>query len=197
MPLQFPPRSSSVLAGALAAIGLALALAVAGCSHVTPLGPTPAATILPPRQLGSPIVLQAMLGKPGTPPGGPCPTGYVVLTGPAAAGNTGLCYSKLGAPVTFTSAGVAQYQPRNSSGQPAGPPGSSGLMINLPAADRSALTAITTKAYQAKGYVDITVGGRTWGIEEAMAPLTGGQFALSLPSGKLALQLQHLLDPSG
>jgi hypothetical protein len=197
MPLRFLPRSSSVLAGALAAMGLAFALAVAGCSHLTPLGPTPAATILQPRQLGSPIVLQAMLGKPGTPPAGACPAGYAALSGPGAVGTAGLCYGKLGAPVTFTSAGVASYQPRNSSGQPAGPPGSTGLMINLPAADRSALTAITTKAYQAKGYVDITVGGQTWGVEEAMAPLTGGQFALSLPSRELALQLQHLLDPSG
>ena len=70
------------------------------------------------------------------------------------------------------------------------------LMINVPAADRAALTAITTKAYKAKGYVDISVAGQTWAIPEAMAPLTQGQFEISLPSKNLALRLQRLLDPS-
>jgi hypothetical protein len=194
MPLHLPSRSSSVLASALAAV--ALALTVAGCSSVAPLGPAPAAVAPQPRPLGSPITLQAMLGRPGSLPTGACAAGYAALSGPGAAGNTGLCYRKLGAPVTFTSAGVAPYQPENSSGQPADPAGAAALMINLPAADVAALTAITTKAYQAKGYVEISVGGQAWGIPEALAPLTHGQFAITLPSGKLADQLQHLLDPS-
>jgi hypothetical protein len=71
------------------------------------------------------------------------------------------------------------------------------LMINLPAADRAALTVIAAKAYKAKGYVDTSVAGQSWAIPEAMAPITGGQFAISLPSADLALQLRHLLDPSG
>jgi hypothetical protein len=193
MPSHHPPRPSSVLGGTLAAI--ALALTVAGCSHLAPLGPGPAPTMPQPRQLGSPIILQVMLGRPGTLPAGTCPAGYVTLSGPAAADNTGLCFSKVGAPVTFTSAGVSGYEPKNSSGQPAGPPGASAVMINLPAADRAALTAITTKAYEAKGFVDVSVAGQTWAIPEAMAPLTGGQFAISLRSSNLALQLQRLLAP--
>jgi len=194
MPSNHLPRRSPIVASALAAI--TLGLTVAGCGHVTPLGPDAAPTLPTPRHLGSPIIMQVMLGKPNSPPGGACPVGYAALSDQATAGNTGLCYRKLGSPVTFTSAGVSSFQPKNASGQPAGPPGAAGLMINLPAADRAALTAITTKAYRAKGYVDISVGGETWGIPEAMAPLTQGQFAVSLPSGKLALQLQHLLDPS-
>jgi hypothetical protein len=189
MPFELPPRPLPILAGTLAAIAFALTLA--GCSHVTPLGPDPAATMPPPRHLGSPIVMQVMLGKASTPPGGACPAGYRVLSGPGAVGNTGLCYSKLGSPVTFTSAGV-------SAGQSGGPTGSeAALMINVPAADRAALTAITTKAYKAKGYVDISVAGQTWAIPEAMAPLTQGQFEISLRSKNLALRLQRQLDPSG
>jgi hypothetical protein len=188
MPFELPPRPLPILAGTLAAIAFALTLA--GCSHVTPLGPDPAATMPPPRHLGSPIVMQVMLGKPSTPPGGACPAGYAVLSGPAAADNTGVCYGKLGSPVTFTSAGVSAGQSDGSTGSEAA------LMINVPAADRAALTAITTKAYKAKGYVDISVAGQTWAIPEAMAPLTQGQFEISLPSKNLALRLQRLLDPS-
>jgi hypothetical protein len=194
MPFPLPPRTASVLAGALAAIAIAIAIAVGGCSHVAPLGPEPTATMPQPRQLGSPIILQAVLGQPDTPSTDACPVGYVALSGIAADDN-GWCYSKLGAPVTITAAGVSAYQPRNPSGQPAGPPGAANLMINLPAADAAELTAITTKAYQARGYVDVSVAGKTWAIEAAMAPLTHGQFAISLPNSTLALQLQHLLFP--
>jgi len=196
MPFPLPPRPATALASALA--GLALALTAVGCSHVTPLGPESAATAATPRQLGSPIVMQVMLGKPGTPPTGACPAGYAALSGPGAAEDQGRCYSKLGAPVTFTSAGVATGRLKNSAGQSDASTGAeAALMFNLPAADRAALTAITTKAYEAKGYVDISVDGQSWAIPEALAPLTGGQFAISLPSRNLALQLQRLLDPSG
>jgi hypothetical protein len=59
MPFQRPARPLSVLASALAAAGLMLA--VAGCSHITPLGPDPAPVSLPPaRDLGSPIIVQVM-----------------------------------------------------------------------------------------------------------------------------------------
>jgi hypothetical protein len=194
MPSHHRPRRLPILASALAAI--TLGLTVAGCGHVTPLGPDAAPTMPQPRQLGSPIVMQVMLGKPSSPPGGACPAGYAALSDQAT-GNTGLCYSKLGAPVTFTSAGVSTGQLKNSAGQSDGSTGAEAtLMFNLPAADRAALTAITTKAYQAKGYVDISVGGRTWALPEAMAPLTQGEFAISLTSKNEVFQLQHLLDPS-
>jgi hypothetical protein len=64
---------------ALAAIGLVLA--VAGCSHITPLGPDPALVNLPPaRALGSPIIMQIMRSQPPTPTGR-CPAGSVALFG--------------------------------------------------------------------------------------------------------------------
>ncbi|MGD0704000.1 MAG: hypothetical protein ABSA02_29455 [Trebonia sp.] len=193
MPSRQLPRRFSILAGALAAI--ALGLTVAGCSHVTPLGPDAAPAMPQPRHLKSPIVLQAVLGRPSSSPGGRCPAGYVALSD-LATGNTGLCYSKLGAPVTFTSAGVSTGQLKNSAGQPDASTGAEAtLMFNLPAADRAALTAITTKAYQAKGYVEVSVAGQTWAIPEAMAPLTQGEFAISLTSKSEVLQLQRLLDP--
>ena len=79
MPFQRPSRPLSVLASALAAVGLMLA--VAGCSHITPLGPGPAPVSLPPaRDLGSPIMVQAMRSQPPTPTG-ECPAGSVDLFG--------------------------------------------------------------------------------------------------------------------
>ena len=79
MPCQPPRRPLSVLAGALAAAGVMLA--VAGCSHVTPLGPDPAPVSLPPaRDLGSPIIMQMMRSQPPTPTGR-CPAGSIALFG--------------------------------------------------------------------------------------------------------------------
>jgi hypothetical protein len=189
-------RPSSARSGPLAAI--ALALAIAGCGHVAPLGPDAAAALPPPRPLGSPIIMQVMLGKPGTPPAGGCPAGYGALSGPGAAQDNGWCYRPLGAPVTFTAASVATGRLKSAAGQSDASTGAeAALMFALPAADRAALTAITTKAYRAKGYVDISVAGQSWAIPKALAPLTGGQFAISLPSRGLALQLRQLLDPAG
>ena len=194
MPSRHLPRCFSILASGLAAT--ALGLTVAGCSHVVPLGPDTAPTMPQPRPLGSPIIMQVVVGKPSSQSAGPCPAGYAALSD-RATGDTGLCYSKLGSPVTFTSAGVSMGHLSNSARQSDGSTGAEAtLMINLPAADRAALTAITTKAYRAKGYVDISVAGQTWALPEAMAPLTQGQFAISLTSKNEALQLQRLLDPS-
>jgi hypothetical protein len=195
MPSQHLPRRSPILASALVAI--ALGLIVAACSHVTPLGPDTAPALPQPRLLGSPIVMQVMLGKPSSPPGSACPAGYVALSDQAT-GNTGLCYRKLGAPVTFTAAGVSPAHLKDAAGQSDGSAGAeAALMFNLPAADRAALTAVTTKAYRAKGYVDISVGGKTWALPEALAPLTQGAFAISVTSKNEVLQLQRLLDPPG
>jgi hypothetical protein len=64
---------------ALAAAGLVLA--VAGCSHITPLGPNPAPVRLPPaRHLRSPIIMQVMRSQPPAPTG-KCPAGAVDLFG--------------------------------------------------------------------------------------------------------------------
>ena len=78
MPFQLP-RPLFVLASVLTAAGVVLA--VAGCSHVTPLGPDPAPVSLPPaRDLGSPIVMQVMRSQLPT-PAGQCPAGSIALFG--------------------------------------------------------------------------------------------------------------------
>ena len=117
MPCQPPSRPSFVLASALAAAGLTLT--VAGCSQLTPLGPTPPQ----PSRLGSPIVLQAMRSQPATPTGR-CPAGYVVLATPGNL-DPGLCYRKLGTPVTITSAAVSPVI-EGPTTTPAGPQARSG-----------------------------------------------------------------------
>ena len=62
----------------LAAVGIVLA--VAGCSHIAPLGPDPLATLPPPHHLRSPIIVQVMRSQPPTPTG-KCPAGSVDLFG--------------------------------------------------------------------------------------------------------------------
>ena len=59
------PRLPSALASVLAA---GVVLAVASCSHITPLGP--AATTPQPRHLRSPFVLEAVRIQPPSPTGG-------------------------------------------------------------------------------------------------------------------------------
>jgi hypothetical protein len=189
MPFQ-PPRSSSVLASVLAAAGLVLT--VAGCSgHVTPLGPTPPQ----PSHLATPIVLQAMHTKPAT-PAGKCPAGYVMLPVPGNPG-PGPCYRKFGAPVTFTSAAVSPGPVASAAGKPASSSAASALLIALPAADRATLTAITTKAYDSRGAIDITIAGKSWALPQVLAPITGGQFEIPLSTKNQALQLQRTLVSSG
>jgi hypothetical protein len=81
MTFQRPTRPLLAVASALATAGTALA--VAGCSHVAPLGPESAPASFPPsRQLGSPITLQVMRSRPPT-QAGQCPAGSVALLGSA------------------------------------------------------------------------------------------------------------------
>jgi hypothetical protein len=205
MPFQLP-RSSSVLASVLAAAGLALT--VAGCSgHVTPLGPTPPQ----PTHLATPIVLQAVRTRPATPAGG-CPAGYATLPEPGSSGPA-LCYRKFGTPVTFTSAAVmpgpvaapvkkaapvpAGSPPPSPTSQPASASGPAGLVIDLASAEWAALTAVTTKAYDGRGAIAITVRGKTWALPKVLEPITGGRFEILVPSQGLAVRLQHILVSSG
>ena len=188
----------------LAAIGMALAgtvLATASCASHPAATPTPtetgtgnpvatsapAGTVPQLRQLGSPIVLKAMLGQAPSSAGG-CSAGFVTLSGPGA--GPGQCYRQIGSPVTITSAAVSLVQPTSSSGQ------APGLLITVPPADRAELAAITSKAYESQGFVDISVAGKAWAVPEAMAPLTGGQFSIQLQNSNQALQLQGILIPS-
>jgi hypothetical protein len=186
MPFPPLPRPVPVLAGALAA---GLMLAGVGCSHVTPLGPADDAPR--PQQLRTPIGRQAMSVQDPAPPTGECPAGYTRLSAP---GQSAACYRPLGAPVTFTSAAVS---PGPTAGPVNAPPTGYGLLIAVPAADRAELTAVTTQAYDVQGAVDVSVAGKVWALPMALAPLTGGEFSIMLPSKNQADQLQGILVPSG
>lgn len=187
MPFQSWPRPAPVLAGVLAA---GLVLAAVACSHVTPLGPT--GDVPQPHQLRSPIVLQAMRVQVPSLAGG-CPSGFTKLTAP---GQSPGCYRPLGAPVTITSAAVGPGPTGFPASPPNAPPSEYGLLILLPAADWTELTAVTTQAYDSQGAVDVSVSGKTWGLPMQRAPLTHGQFIITLPSKNELLQLQHILAPS-
>jgi hypothetical protein len=182
--MPFPPRPSSVLASMLAAAGLMLT--GASCSHVTPIGPDPTATTVPPsRHLGSPIILQVMRSQPAT-AAGKCPAGYVALSAPGS----GTCYRKLGTPVTITSAAVSSV---SSHGQPA----LYGFIVAVPAADVAAVTAVIKQAYDSRGALAVNVAGKTWSAPEVLAPFPGRQFQIALPSRSQALQLYRILVPPG
>jgi hypothetical protein len=191
MSFEFRPRPAPVLASLLAA---GLMLTVAGCGHLTPLGPDAAATA-PPSHLRSPIVLRAMSVQPSTPPGG-CPARFTMISVP---GNPGECVRPLDTPVTITSASVSSvssFQPKTPSGQAQGPPAYQ-IMITLPAADVTAATAVVTTAYDSRGGVDVSVAGRTWALPEVLRPFRSQQLSVALPSKNQALQLHGLLVSSG
>jgi hypothetical protein len=191
VPFQ-PPRPLSVLASALAAVGVLAA--VAGCSNITPLGPGPTPASLPPaRHLESPIILQVMRTRPPTPTGR-CPAGYIALATP---GYAGTCYRSTGTPVTITSAAVSSVSMNRSApsaGQPKGP-ASYGFMVAVPAADVAAVTAAIKRAYDARGALAINVAGKTWAAPRVDQPFSGQQLQISLPGRSQALQLHRLLVP--
>lgn len=176
---------ASVLASALAT---GLMLTVASCSHIAPIGP--GANAPQPRHLRSPFVLEAVRIQPPMAAGG-CPAGSVALSG-----GPGQCYRKLGTPVTITSAAVSSHLPAPPPGQEAGP-AVHGFVITVPAADLAALTAVTTTAADAHGYLDIGVAGRTWLLPKVLQPFTSPHFEITFPSRNQALQLQRQLVPSG
>jgi hypothetical protein len=219
MPFQPSRRPLSVLASALAAVGLVLA--VAGCSNITPLGPGPAPASLPPaRDLGSPITMQVMRSQPPT-SAGMCPAGSVDLFGsqpnvlraavatalPAqpvqgstptpmsAAPPTGVaCYHPLGAPATITSAAVSSVTTnRNQPG-----PVWYVFVVAFPAADVPALTALIRQAYDSGDALGMSIAGKLW-----QAPQPPRKFnalraeQINLLSRNQALQLHRLLVPSG
>ncbi|HEX4061685.1 MAG TPA: hypothetical protein VHY58_11775 [Streptosporangiaceae bacterium] len=202
-------RQSSVLAGALAAVGLVLIVTIF-TEHVPPLGPE----VPSPGRLAAPIVLQPVLTRAATPAGG-CPAGYVTLPAPGDP-SPGLCYRRFGTPVAFTYAvvlpgpvrvsavAVPAGQPAVPGGQPAvgpgqpdsPPPATSGLLIALPFTEQAALTQVTTTAYDSRGALAMTVAGKTWALPRVTAPFTIPQFQIDWPRHQ-TLQLQHLLVSSG
>jgi hypothetical protein len=177
-------RPQSVLASVLAAAGLILT--VAGCSHITPLGPDAAAPLPTPHHLRSPFVLQALRAQAPS-PAGVCLAGYATLPGD----NSGQCYRKFGTPVRITSAAISAVSLLPGSG-----PATYGFTVTLPTDDVPGLTAVTTTAHEAHGSLAITVAGRTWALPFVAQPFTSPRFQVPLPR-KQALQLQRLLVPSG
>jgi hypothetical protein len=226
MPFQPPPRPLSVLASALAAAGVVLA--VAGCSHIAPLGPDPAPVSLPPaRDLGSPIIVQAMRSQPPT-PAGECPAGSVALFGlepnVLRVGVAGSRPVQVGTGSTATPtptatpttppappAGVACYLP---VGRPVTitsaavssvatyrhQPGPAfyGFVVAFPTADVAALTAVIRQAYDSGDAVGMSVAGKLW-----QAPQPRRRFIalraeqITLLSRTQTFQLYRLLVPSG
>jgi hypothetical protein len=201
MPYQ-RPRLPSALASVLAAAGIMLT--AASCTgHITPLGPDPAATILQPHHLRSPLTLQDMRTQGLVPPPGGCPAGWVTLSGG--------CYRKTGTPVTITSAAVSPvfpFRPPPPPGQQA-PPVQYGFSITVPAADVAALAAVLPTAPGPPGRPTasavtsatpipaISVAGHTWILLGYGTPSGGGEFDVTLPSRNQALQLQRMLAASG
>jgi hypothetical protein len=198
--------SGRLAAGTGAALaGLALTVAVAGCSQALPLGPAPA-PVPAPSHLASAIVMQPGLSDPGASVS-KCPAGSVALSGPgalnvppsgtspvsSASTPTGVCFRVLGKPLTFTTAGVAvAEQPAGS--QPVQHPASWVVRVNLPAAGAAALATVTTKLAGTQDQLAIIIAGQTWGMPVTLAPLTGGEFAIAAESKSEALQIQRLLQ---
>jgi len=220
MPFQPLPR----LASALAAAGLVLA--VAGCSHIPPIGPEPSPVSLPPaRDLGSPIIMQLMRSQPPTPTG-ECPAGSVALLGlepnvprlavasrrrvQVGTGSTATPTPTPGTPPARP-AGVACYRPAGtpvtitsaavssvttSRNQPG--PAWYEFVVAFPAADVPALTAVIRQAYDSGDAVGMSVAGKLW-----QAPQPRRKFIalraeqINLLSRNQAFQLYRLLVPSG
>lgn len=222
MPCQPPPRPLSALAGVLAAAGVVLA--VAGCSHITPLGPDPAPVSLPPaRDLGSPIIMQVMRSQPPTPTGR-CPAGSIDLFGsqpnvpraasarpvPVSTASTATptatpatppaplagvaCYRPAGTRVTITSAAVSPVTTNRNHPGPA----SYAFVVAFPTADVPALTALIRQAYDAGDAVGMSVAGKLWQAPQPRRKFIALRAAhINLLSRNQALQLHRLLVPSG
>jgi hypothetical protein len=220
MPFQRPPRPLSVLASAVAAVGIVLA--GAGCSNITPLGPDPAPVNLPPaRQLGSPIIMQVMRSQFPAPTGR-CPAGSVDLFGsepnvPRAAvatagpvhvqGSTATpippatpsappvgvaCYLPVGSPVTITSAAVSSVTTYQHQTGPA----FYGFVVAFPTAYVAALTALITQAYGSGDAVGMSVAGKLWQAPQTRSKLNALRAEqINLLSRNQALQLYRLLVP--
>jgi hypothetical protein len=224
MPCQPLPRPLSVLASALTAAGLVLA--VAGCSHITPLGPDPAPVSLPPaRDLGSPIIMQMMRSQPPTPTG-ECPAGSIALFGsepnvlragvassrPVQVGS-GSTATLAATPATPPAppAGVACYRPAGTPvtitsaavspvttnrNQPG--PAWYVFVVAFPTADVPALTALIRQAYDAGDAVGMSVAGKLWQAPQPRLRFNALRAAqINLLSRTQALQLYRLLAPAG
>ena len=80
--------------------------------------------------------------------------------------------------------------------EPAQPSTMWGLTITLPRTEAAALTAITTRSYDTRAPIAISIAGTTWAVRLTSAPLTNGRFQIITQSKSQALQLQRTLVPS-
>lgn len=203
MPLHPRPAAAAIAAAA------GLMLTAAGCSHLTPLGPDPVATLPQPHQLQSPFTVQAVHFPQAMPVGGSCPAGYAVLAG---GGSPATCYRNTGTQVKITSAAVSPvspFRPPPPAGQQAVPV-QYVFLITVPAADAPALTAVTTTvtgpqgthpgpptASSANTGLTISAADRTWMLVGFGTQLEGRQLEVALSSRDQALQLQRILAAPG
>ncbi len=136
-------------------------------------------------------MLQIVVSQPSS-PAGSCPAGSARLPRVAEEfPGSGQCYRPLGKPLAITSAAVRYLQQPAANQQPA----NYGLAITVPAADRTALTAITIKAYRSRDSIATIVAGKTWSVAYVEAPFTG-RFEIPAQGADQALQLQRALIPS-
>ena len=70
------------------------------------------------------------------------------------------------------------------------------LTITLSRTEAAALTTITTRSYDTRDPIAISIAGTTWAVPMTSAPLTNGRFQLITQSKNQALQLQRTLVPS-
>jgi hypothetical protein len=202
-------------------------LAVAGCSHVTPLGPDPV-SLPPARDLGSPISMQIMRSQPPTPTG-QCPAGSIALFG----SEPNVLRTSVAGPVTVGPAGQGSTAAPSPLPRPTAPPGPAAgvacyrpvgtsvtitsaavsavttnrnqpgpawyeFVVAFPAANVPALTALIHQAYDAGDAVGMSVAGKLW-----QAPQTRHRFnalraeQINLLSRNQAVQLYRLLVSAG
>jgi hypothetical protein len=168
----------------------AVALAIAGCSQVLPLGPTPPSTV--PQHLGSPIVMQLVTHLPEG-PGGGCPAGYTTLPGLGVPGPEGPapCFRKAGTPVAFDSAAVTLIEQQGGDG-PVQQSAQYQVLITLQGPAATALELINARALNSGDQLAITVASQTWAAP-VMKPPTNGQFGIPVQSMNQAIQLQRTL----
>ena len=221
MPFQLP-RPLFVLASVLTAAGVVLA--VAGCSHVTPLGPDPVpVSLAPARDLGSPIVMQIMRSQLPT-PAGQCPAGSIALFGsepdvprtsavlaqPVQGGTATPAAASATPPAP--GAGVACYRApgrdpghdhvrRRSlrsppTGTNRGPPGTNSWSPFPPPMLLGVDPRSSGQAYNAGDAVGISVAGKLWQAPQPRRRYNALRAAqISLLSRTQAVQLYRLLVP--
>jgi hypothetical protein len=72
-----------------------------------------------------------------------------------------------------------------------------GFIVAVPGADVAAVTAIIRRAHDTGSAVGISVAGKLWQAPTVQRPFPGQRLPITLLSKNQALQLHHILVPSG